>query len=104
MHIECPALHFASCTALKFYTKGLERQRLIGLAVAGFNLARTITKASATGLDTGQDDYKKGICSPRSLLNNPVKMDSIDALIPLKGKVVFDLSNITKWQILFYIL
>ena len=42
-------------------TKGLERQRLIRLAVAGFNLARTITKGSAMGLDTGQYDYNKGI-------------------------------------------
>ena len=41
-------------------TKGLERQRLIGLAVTGFNLARTITKASAMGLDTRQYDYNKG--------------------------------------------
>ena len=29
------------------YVKGLQRQRLIGSAVAGFNNARTITKASA---------------------------------------------------------
>ena len=55
------------------FSKGLERQRLIGSAVAGFNLARTITKASAMGLDTGQDDYNKGICSPGSLVNNPVR-------------------------------
>ena len=55
------------------HSKGLERQRLIGLAVAGFNLARTIIKASATGLDTGQDEYNKGICSPGSLVNNPVR-------------------------------
>ena len=53
--------------------KGLERQRLIGSAVAGFNLVKTITKASATGLDTRQDEYNKGICSPRSLVNNPVR-------------------------------
>ena len=52
---------------------GLERQRLIGSAVAGFNLARTITKASSTGLDTGQNDYNKGICFPGSLVNNPVR-------------------------------
>ena len=31
--------------------KGLGRQRLIGLAVAGFNHAKTLTKASAKGLD-----------------------------------------------------
>ena len=30
-------------------SKGLQRQRLMGSAVAGFNNARTITKASATG-------------------------------------------------------
>ena len=36
--------------------KGLQIQRLIGSAVAGFNKARTITKASATDLDTRQDD------------------------------------------------
>ena len=41
--------------------KGLQRQRLIGSTVAGFNNARTITKASAKGLDTRQDDYNKGI-------------------------------------------
>ena len=44
-----------------------------GSEVAGFNNARTITKASAKGLDTRQDDYKKGICSPGSLVNNPVR-------------------------------
>ena len=53
--------------------KGLERQRLIGLAVAGYNHARTITKASAKGLDAMQDDYNKGICSPGSLVDNPVR-------------------------------
>ena len=40
---------------------GLKSQRLIGSAVAGFDIARTITKASATGLDARQDDYNKGI-------------------------------------------
>ena len=54
-------------------TKGLQRQRLIGSAVAGFNHAMTITKASATGLDGRQDDYNKEICSPGSLFNNPVR-------------------------------
>ena len=53
--------------------KGLQRQRLIGSAVAGFNNARTITKASATGLDTIKDDYNKGMCSPGSLVNNTVR-------------------------------
>ena len=42
-------------------TKGLERQCLIGLAVNGFNLARTITKDYAMGLDTGQYEYNKGL-------------------------------------------
>ena len=48
------------------FPKGLQRQRLIESAVAGFNHARTITKASATGLDGRQDDNKKEICSPGS--------------------------------------
>ena len=39
--------------------KGLQRQRLIGSAVAGFNLAKTITKASATDLHARQDDITK---------------------------------------------
>ena len=51
---------------------GLERPCLIGSAVAGFNLARAI-RAYAKGLDTGQDDYNKGIGSPGSLVNNPVR-------------------------------
>ena len=53
--------------------KGLERQRRIGSAVAGFNHAQAITNASARGLDARQDDYDKGICSPGSLANNQVK-------------------------------
>ena len=53
--------------------KGLEGQRLIGSALAGFNHAGTITKASATGLDTRKHDYSKGICSPGSLVDNPVR-------------------------------
>ena len=40
-------------------TKGLERQRLIVLALAGFNHVRTITKAYAKGLDARQDDFNK---------------------------------------------
>ena len=48
----------------KFRQKGLQRQRLIGSAVAGFNHAKT--KASAKGLGARQDDYNKGICSPGS--------------------------------------
>ena len=44
--------------------KGLQTQRLIGMAVARFNYAKTITKASDMGLDARQDDYNKGICSP----------------------------------------
>ena len=55
------------------FIKGREIQCLIGSAVAGFKHARTITKASAKGLDTRQDDYNKGICSPGSLVNNPVR-------------------------------
>ena len=39
--------------------KGLQRQHLIGSAVAGFNQAKTITKASAMALDARQDDLTK---------------------------------------------
>ena len=53
--------------------KGMQIQRLIGSAMAGFNNARTITKASASGLDTRQNDYNKGICSPGSLVDNLVR-------------------------------
>ena len=53
--------------------KGLQRQCLKGSAVAGFNSSRTITKASAKGLKIRQEDYNKGICSPGSLVNNPVR-------------------------------
>ena len=53
--------------------KGLEWQRRIGSAVAGFNHAMTKTKPSAKGLDARQDEYEKGICSPGSLVNNPVR-------------------------------
>ena len=56
-----------------FYCKGLQRQYQIGLAVAGFNHTKTIKKASATGLDARQDDYNKGMYSPGSLVNNPVR-------------------------------
>ena len=55
------------------WAKGLQRQRLIGSALVGFSNARTITRASAAGFDTRQDDYNKGICSPGSLVNNPVR-------------------------------
>ena len=55
------------------FPKELQTQRLIGSAVAGFNHANTITKASATDLHTRQDDYNKGIWSPGSLVNNPVR-------------------------------
>ena len=41
--------------------KGLQRQHLIGSAVAGFNHTKKITKASATDLHARQDDYNKGI-------------------------------------------
>ena len=53
--------------------KGLQRQRLIGSAVAGFNHAKAITKASVMDLHARQDDYNKGIWSPGSLVNNPVR-------------------------------
>ena len=41
--------------------KGLQRQRLIGSAVAGFNHAKKITKAFGTDVQARQDDYNKGI-------------------------------------------
>ena len=41
--------------------KGLQTQRLIGSAGASFK-----------GLDTRQDAYNKELCSPGSLVNNPV--------------------------------
>ena len=53
--------------------EGLEIQRLIGSAVAGFSHALTITNASAKGLVARQDDYNKGIYSPGSLVNNSVR-------------------------------
>ena len=84
--------------------KGLERQRLIGSAVAGLIHAQTITNAFAKGLDARQDDNNKGICSPGSLANNSVRKDSLYASFPLKGQAVYDFSNLTKWQILFDIL
>ena len=52
--------------------KGLERQCLIGSAVAGFIHASTITNTCAKGLVERQDDYNKGISSAGSLVNNPV--------------------------------
>ena len=66
-------LIFLKSYPLTSVIKGLIRQRLIRSAVAGFNHARTITKASAKNLDARQDDYNKGICSPGSLVNNPVR-------------------------------
>ena len=51
---------------------------------------------SATGLNTRQKDHDKGLCSPGSFINNPVRMDSLDASFPLKGHVVYDLSNVTE--------
>ena len=54
-------------------SKGIERKRLIGSALAVFNHAQIITNASAKGLDTRQDDNIKGICSPGSLVNDPVR-------------------------------
>ena len=55
------------------FVKGLQTQRLIGSAVAGFNHAKKITKASATDLHARQNDYNKGIWSPGSLFNHPVR-------------------------------
>ena len=49
---------------LSLTTKGLEKQRLIGLRGAGFNCALTTTKASAPCVEARQDEYIKGICSP----------------------------------------
>ena len=83
----------------KLFWKGMESQRLIGSAVAGFNHARTITTASAKGLDAKQDYYNKGICTPGSLVYNPVIECSLDASFPLKGQVIFDFSYVKKWQI-----
>ena len=53
--------------------KRLDIQRLIGLAVAGCNHARRITKASDKSLDARQDDFNKRIWSRGSLVNNPVR-------------------------------
>ena len=69
-------LQIANIKIYKLYSefsKGLQRQRKIGSAVAGFNHARTIRKTSATGLDERQDDYNKGICSPGSLVNKIIR-------------------------------
>ena len=55
------------------YAGWLEIQCLIGSAVAGYIHALTTTNAFAKGLDARQDDYNKGICSPGSLVNNPVR-------------------------------
>ena len=52
---------------------GQQRQRLIGSIVVGLIHARTITKASAIGLDERQDDYNVGICYPGSLFINLVR-------------------------------
>ena len=61
-------------------SKGLQRLHQIGSAVAGFNHARTIRKASATGLDERQYDYNKGICSPGSLVNKDHKIMRVDPM------------------------
>ena len=50
--------------------KGPESQDLIGSAVAGFNLAQTITIASVEGLDTRQDDTKAKAISAKLLVVN----------------------------------
>ena len=54
------------------HLKGLERQGLIGSAVAGFNHALTVANDSAKNLDARQVNYNKGIYFPGSLVNNPV--------------------------------
>ena len=54
-------IYFLSLNLGISIVKGLERQCLIGSAVAEFNHAKTITKASATELQARQDDYNKGI-------------------------------------------
>ena len=41
--------------------KGTAETMSNGSSLAGFNHARTKTKASATGLDIEQDDYNNGI-------------------------------------------
>ena len=73
--LGCSVQNAEAACGVKYeiHLKGLQRQPLIGSAVAGFNDARTITLAFVTGLDTRQDDYNKGICSPGSLVNNPVR-------------------------------
>ena len=72
VHLSC-LRHIDKIQFVCFLGKGLERLRLIGSAVAGFNHARTTTNASAKGLDIRQDEYTKEICSPGSLVNNPVR-------------------------------
>ena len=47
-------------------SKGLERQRLIGLTEAGFYHVWKTTKAFAPSVDPRGDAYVKGICSPGS--------------------------------------
>ena len=42
-------------------------------AVAGFNHAKTITNASAMDLYARQVDFNKGIGSPGSLVNKPIR-------------------------------
>ena len=71
--------------------------------MAGFNHARIITKASATGLYGRQDDCNKEICSLGSLVSNPVRYDSLYASFSLKGQVILDFSSGRKGPILFFV-
>ena len=70
----------------------------MGLAVARFNYARKITNAFAIDLNSIQDDYNKGICSHGSLVNYPVRQDSLDASFPLKGQVIFDFHMLQRYK------
>ena len=54
-----------------YISKGLERQRLIGLAETGFNHAYSISKASAPCVGARRDDFIRGICFHGSLGHNP---------------------------------
>ena len=65
------------------------------------NVCRNFYRYFAMGLDAKQDDHKKGLCNPRSLITISVRLDSLDASFLLKGQVAFEFSNVTKWQILF---
>ena len=65
------------------YDKALKRQRLIGLAVVGFNYAYSTKKASAPYVGARRDDFLKGICSPRSLGPDPGRIQFNSAALML---------------------